>query len=218
MAAPRNIQAEQGVIDAFRDYYRKFSEFKGSTGQSFSVGARDKLIAGDYIFVSDSYFTLIEFKWDEDGFKKERAKSIAKLLCPALNTPGNEPMRKLAKKCHRIAWNNGLKVELGTYLDVVCCGGSQGIQAKDFCSQWFTPPPPHRASYDDFQKYIKWILSLSSSSQSELLLIGGNHIQEEGELPDLFLGQFYGIEELKEWLDENEPPQPTSSYGTQFTP
>ena len=78
MAAQRNIQAEQGVIDAFRDYYHKFSKAKGSPAQSFSVGARDRLIAGDYIFVSESHFTLIEFKWGESSLKAERAKAIAK--------------------------------------------------------------------------------------------------------------------------------------------
>lgn len=203
-------QAEQGVADAFNDYYRRFAARRNQTGRTFSVGARDRYVAGDYILTADSCFTLVEFKWGAGSISAEQAKVVAQRLCRELEKPEDAGMRALAAKCHRIAWKNGSRVEVAPYFEVVCKRRNDAVSAGTLCEEWVNPPPEHRLSVEEFQTYIDWLVGLAKAAPEELLLIGAN-VSDETGIPELILSEFYGVAELKTWLDDNEPQPSTES-------
>lgn len=175
---------EQSVADIFNDYMRKQSEKSGSEYHYFSLGGQDRDAGADYL-VSNSYgFSIIEFKHSELELKEEGSKKRRKNLCILLQLEKNKNMREIHDKCHFAAWMDSETGEIKCvpYRSEICnrfifpkCNEihqpapmvEDRITAVDYCEQFIIPPPERYVTKQDFERYLAWLMKVTSGSKSE---------------------------------------------------
>lgn len=205
-------QLEQGLIDTFRRYFQNAGIRRNITSDSFSLGGQDRKLAADYLFYADSKFSLIEFKYTENGLSREQNKKIAQIICPKLKDSDNSYFKNLSEQCHRIAWMNDQdRIVFGSYISVVCNNDTSSmLTSKQFCQHCFNPPPDQNIAYEAFKEYTDWLISQSKGSSGELLIIGTREDPDasDDEESDLIIEKFKGVTELNIWLEKHKP-EPT---------
>jgi len=208
------------LIDGFLKWLCNIASEKRKKCIAASLDGQDRDVCADYLVTNSMVFVLIEFKYQEKDIATERLKSLPEELCRKLLEA--EEMKKIHQLCHFIAWsidfNRKMRILFNTFFNEVCNKKALNSSSSDlqqmpltterFCESRFADnffSNKLGVRYEEFERYIDWLLELKSDDRS-----GGNDKSLEflllaGDSDNFILEGFQSLQELKNWLVENDP-------------
>jgi hypothetical protein len=173
----RNTEA--GYADAFKDFMRSEAEINNGRFHGFPMGGQDVELGADYVISDSSRFALIEFKFTENDCISENRKPRRLSLCQKL--PENPTIKGLHDACHFISWIDSFSdiAQVNIYRQEVCnravFGAAGNLEAynpniqsrmtgSQFADKYFQENSEVSLAYEDFNKYVTWILTETSKS------------------------------------------------------
>jgi hypothetical protein len=211
------VRHEQSCADAFNAFMRDNAPTYNCRFHSFSLDGQDRDAGADYVLTDADRFAIVEFKYTQDALVSERHKPKRLNLCQHLLNRND--MRVLHDKCHFISWAEAplLTVMINIYRHEICtqavfghsCGLSAQVptvttrtQTGSFAQGFFSSNSSRSLSLADFEVYIAWVLTkTSTSTKSTLELIAYNP-----QSYNLALVRLTSIAEAQTWVQEHFTP------------
>jgi hypothetical protein len=202
---------EQSVADEFNRYLGEHAARFGMMFKPFALSGQDRDAAADYLVTTASRFSLIEFKYRTSNIRDESAKWRRRKLCVSLEK--NSIMRRLHDMCHYLVWldTRNLQPQTNVYRHEVCnqsiFGVASGLKAiaptdrlrmtaEEFSADFFNSNSPHGLSLADFEKYLVWLMVVTSGGPNSTLEL---MCRDEGS--SIFSYKvFSSVREASNWL------------------
>lgn len=207
-------QNEQALIDNFFKDLEKYADKKGIKTYKSSTGGSDRILGGDYILKSGSKYLLIEFKDNFSQLSTEGKKEKMCSLCVALNNLKNKSMKKLSLECHFISWGEKIdyliRMQFNKYFNAICnqtvfkgslnlpkLSNSNTIKIDEIFIEKAISCDTG-LYFTDFNNYINWIFSITSSTGNTDLALLVKNDSGCGSYP------FSSLSDLNHWIESNE--------------
>ena len=207
-------QNEQGLIDNFFEDLEKYAKKNDIKIHKSSTGGSDNILGGDYILNSGSKYLLIEFKDNCYKLLTEGNKPKMNIICSELCNIKNRPMKILSLECHFISWGETIdsliRMKFNKYFNAICnrsifktsinlpkLSKSNTIEIDEIFIKK-TISNNTGLHFEDFNKYINWLLgkTTSNNGNTDLALIAKN---------DNGFGsyKFHSLTDLNNWINQN---------------
>ncbi|MFM0527401.1 hypothetical protein PQR11_20790 [Paraburkholderia strydomiana] len=209
----RDRDNEIQLINLFTQYLREEAVRFNDDFYDFALGSQDVELGADWLYHSGSRFFLVEYKANNESYRRESQKPRRETLCRLLLD--NPDLRSSHRRCHFIAWSTGDYLEANVYEDQVCnaivfprtCAKLAGpvtdnvMEGTEFATRVLAPGSVFGLCLDQFEQYAEWLMKDSSGAKDgSIQLIACNRT-----LPGFRTKRFDSVRELDDWLRNTRP-------------